>query len=464
MVQDKTEPIEFFLDHAIDHATKQDADLIIVYGTESLENQIRFSQNKIDINKQWRSDELQYIIAVDGDRLATGIFSPTSETHLRSEIDNAIKFARKIEPSPLFKGVEDDSTKRYPAIDRLYDSRIDDFMVESPELVNSAIDMAINSGSRRVAGFLVAGKRKKALISSAGPKGEFSFTYYHFYVRAFQDILDESGQGFTSGCTLDRVSDEFQKTGERAGTFSKAHQGCVQGKPGTYDLILSPAVAANILGGAVALANPLYIMMGRSPFQDKVGEQLAPDYVQVHDNGILDDGLQSAPFDSEGSPCQNTPIIKNGILVGFIHNTSSARLLGAETTGNSKLAGFYGPAKFLAPVTTNLEFAAGDHDFDGLLEGLKPAIYVTGTWYSRMASFATTDFSSIPRDAMFYVENGELGQPIKNIRISDNVLRMMRNITAASKERQQAKWFEDTFPTLAPHIRIRDCRITTATK
>ncbi|MGD9397293.1 MAG: metallopeptidase TldD-related protein, partial [Candidatus Thorarchaeota archaeon] len=73
------------------------------------------------------------------------------------------------------------------------------------------------------------------------------------------------------------------------------------------------------------------------------------------------------------------------------------------------------------------------------------------------------DFSTIPRDAMFLVENGEL-KPIKNMRISDNTMRMFKNIDALGNDRTQIFWWEVRTPTIIPTMRIRDCKMTAATQ
>ncbi|MFX0211743.1 MAG: TldD/PmbA family protein, partial [Candidatus Hodarchaeota archaeon] len=439
------------------------ADMIIGRGSVSNNGQIRFSQGKIDINKQWRSNRLEFALTVNKNHLVIADFSPTSSVeHTKQEIDNAIAFAQKIEPSPLFMGVED-SIKPYPTVDRIYDKRIETFTEESPELVNIAIEAAINAGAKRVAGSLLFGERSEVFISSNGPKGEHASTYYNLTVRAFQEVLDSSGQGLTSGCMFDKVNEEFSKAGERAGNFSKAHDNCVQGKPGTYDLILSPAVAGNLIGGLIETANPIVILMGQSPFKDKLGEQIAPDFVNAVDNPLIPNGLDTSPYDFEGTPHQETPIIEKGVLVNFVHNTSSAKMFGTETTGNCSLSDFGIGSKLLIPDSTNIEFNNGDQTFDELLEGSKPTIYVTCNWYTRFTSAISTEFSTIPRDAMFLVENGEVGQPIKNVRISDNLLRMLKNIEAMARDRVQVQWWEVNTPTFIPTLKIRDCRITTAT-
>jgi len=119
--------------------------------------------------------------------------------------------------------------------------------------------------------------------------------------------------------------------------------------------------------------------------------------------------------------------------------------------------------KMLLPNTSNLVFDNGDRTVEELLESSRPTIYVTSNWYTRFQNYQSGDFSTIPRDAMFLIEKGQK-KPIKNLRISDNSLRMFSNISALGNDRRQVYWWEVETPTFIPSMRIKDCRLTAATQ
>ena len=64
------------------------------------------------------------------------------------------------------------------------------------------------------------------------------------------------------------------------------------------------------------------------------------------------------------------------------------------------------------------------------------------------------DFSTIPRDGMFLVRNGSVEKPIKDLRISDNMLRIFSNILELSRERYWITWWEVETPVLAPYAYV----------
>ncbi len=449
---------------AIETGEKLGVDLIIVRGVEKTVNQIRFSQNKIDINKEWQNDSLEVLVVVNGNQLATGEFSPTNEENIKERIANQVNFTRKLAPSPFFLGSES-SQHVYQPIKNIYDSKISDYREHAPDHVNASIDAAISSGAVRVAGSFFFEQNHTYFKSSAGPKGGFSQSSYEMTIRAFQEELDASGQGLACGTMVSDSEKALESAGECAGRYSKLHKGGSQASAGIYDVIMAPAVAANLLGKIPGMANPSSIMMGMSALGDKMGEQLGPAFVSISDDGLLPNGLQSKPFDFEGTPHQITPIFESGVLVNYIQNTSSAKMSQTQTTGNSELVNFGVGTKFLAPSSTNVVFNNGNQSFDELLEnGSRKTIFVLCNWYTRYTSRISTEYSTIPRDAAFIVEKGKLSTPIKNFRISDNLLRQFANIDAMGNDRIQVRWWEVRTPTWIPTIRVRDCRITTATQ
>ena len=79
------------------------------------------------------------------------------------------------------------------------------------------------------------------------------------------------------------------------------------------------------------------VQKGRSLFAGRVGEQVAAAQVRLVDDGLHPDGMASAPFDDEGVPHELTPLIEEGVLRGFLHNSYTARREGggARSTGNA---------------------------------------------------------------------------------------------------------------------------------
>ncbi len=456
-------PIEHtkeIVDSALDYGSEK-CDSLIAKGILSSGSQIRFSQSSIDISKRWEQLRLILFVVMEGSKTGFSERSVSNMDEMKSAVDDTIAFTKKLPESMFYTGVEEEKSE-YRDLSVNYDSKIDGFTEKAPRIINTAIDAAVQEGAKRVAGAMKFSKEWTYFKSSLGPTGDFKKTSYDLNVRAFQDELDYSGQGIDCGTKPSEAEATMVEAGRIAGKLSRQAIGAKQGEPGTYDLILTPTVAANVIGGIPNSANPFWIMIGLSPLGDKIGEQIAPDFVNVADNPWIPNGLADRPFDFEGTPTRVTEIIQNGVLRSFLHNTSSATIYETNTTGSSTNLSLGSGLQMLLPCSTNIVFNNGDHNVDEIMETNRPTIYVTSNWYTRFQNYITGDFSTIPRDAMFLIENGEK-KPIKNIRISDNLMRMFANIDAMANDRKQVYWWEVTTPTFIPTIRIRDCRITAAT-
>jgi len=458
---DDYEDLKTYVDVAVDYC-KGKVEGVIARGTMSSGSQIRFSQNAIDIGKRWDELKLELFVVIEGSKIGYTERSVTSESQAKEAVEDTITFSERLPESMFFAGVENEK-HTYRDLKGSYDSKIDDFTVAAPGFVNSAIDAAVEEGAKRVAGALKFSKEFSFFRSSYGPENSSKISSFDFNVRAFQEELDYSGQGLECGSIPTNAENGIIAAGAQAGRLSKESIGSVQGTPGTYDLVLSPTVAANVLGGIPDSANPFLILIGLSPLADKIGEQIGPEFLTVTDNPWIPNGLACRASDFEGTPTQQTEIVKDGVLRSFIHNTSTARMYESTSTGSSQMLSLGQGLKMLLPNTSNLVFDNGDHKFEEMIETSKPTIYVTSNWYTRFQNYQTGEFSTIPRDAMFQIQNGEM-KPIKNLRISDNTMRMFADIDALGNDRKQIYWWEVATPTFIPTIRVRDCRMTAATQ
>jgi PmbA protein len=141
-----------------------------------------------------------------------------------------------------------------------------------------------------------------ALVSSLGIEGEYSSSSCYGYVQALAQGEDgrETGLGFDLGrgpAALDPAA-IGREGAERAAAMIGA------GKPQsrTCPVVLDPTVAASfiaLIGRSLAASA---VQRGRSPFAERLGEEVANQVLALHDDGLDPAGFASAPFDAEGVP------------------------------------------------------------------------------------------------------------------------------------------------------------------
>lgn len=468
---------EDLLKKTVNLALDAGAKNVIVKLIDNTEHQIRFSNSMIDMTKQWNQYEMEAFLAIGRRFNVINIQDPTP-AKIEADIPKHVEILKKLPRSLLYWGM-DKRKNEYCEMKKLYDSKILDFADKAPDLVNSTINASLEAGAKKVAGVLYFGNSKMGVLTNYGNGANYDSSYYRITVRAFVDP-ESSGQDMVVGRQLKNVENDFIKAGKNAGTLAKKAVGGVQGKPGTYDVILSPTVAANVFNHIMEGASPIYIIGRMSCLRGvKMGQKIGPDELTVSDNATLPEGLNSRPFDFEGTASQKTTLIQNGRLTGLIQNTSSAkiwRLLNlikfkfgnVKTTANSFLGGVVdenmGP-RVLAPIASNFVYKPGSSSLEEMIADCnKPTVYITSNWYTRFTSYVEGRFSTIPRDAMFLIENGEIKKPIRKVRLSETLLGMLERIECIGKEQRQIYWWEVATPTFLSEFKIKDCNITAATE
>jgi len=214
-----------------------------------------------------------------------------------------------------------------------------------------------------------------------------------------------------------------------------------------------------LLNTTAASASAYMVEIGMSYFTDKLGQLVASNRLTLRDDQQFPGGPGSHAFDDEGFPTKPTTIVENGILKTLLHSSYTAKKFIADLTGHGYYSGSYG----IVPSPSNLTVEPGDYSKDELFEEVEDGVYITNNWYTRFQNYQTGDFSTICRDGIFRIMNGEITQSLRGLRISDNMLRILRSVKALSEERSWIKWWEVDTPILLSHFLVDQVRITKST-
>jgi predicted Zn-dependent protease len=145
---------------------------------------------------------------------------------------------------------------------------------------------------------------------------------------------------------------------------------------------------------------------------------------------------------------RRTPLIADGRFVGVVHDRHSARKAGVGPTGH----GLIWPNTW-GPYAQSLSVMAGETPREDVLRGLERGLLITHLHYINVVDRMDLSITGLTRDGVFWVENGQIQYPVKNMRFTDSLLSLFSDIEAVSQEREQAASFwEGT--TLAPAMRL----------
>lgn len=419
------------------------ADEVIAKTTFGRYRQTRFSNNQIDITVAWNDYVTDVALAWNKRLVATQIRNFQNVDQIMEQL---FKLAKVSKENPMYGGIVKGTFKySKPTADKTLQE------LENPsEYVLEAIEAAKKeAGAEITAGGILYTKYEDVyLVSSEGPMGQDARSAIELSIRAFSQI-DASGHGVECCSSLRDFNPS--RAGEKAGKIAKLAKNPKQGEEGKYDVIFDPLFFGSMLGTWGSMASAYSVMIQLSVFVNKLGQKVASDIVTLRDKPA-EYSVNNRVFDDEGFPVQENVFIDKGVLKTYLHNTSTAKIFKTKTTGNAGL---------VQPTPWNIEMDPGDMSKDELFSEVKRGLYLTNTWYTRFQNYATGDFSTIPRDGIFLIENGEIKQSWKDLRLSDNALRLLNQITGISKERQHVHWWlEAEPPSLAPYVLAKDIQLT----
>ncbi len=208
--------------------------------------------------------------------------------------------------------------------------------------------------------------------------------------------------------------------GERAAERTLARLGARKIGTRKAPVLFQAEVATSLLGGLIRAISGSALYRNASFLRDHLGQQIFPDFVQIHENPLLLRGLASAPFDSEGVATGPRNIITGGILESYILSSYSARKLGMQTTGNGG-------------GVRNIAIDPGHEDLPGLLRMMDRGLLVTEMMGSGV-NIVTGDYS---RGASgFWVEGGEIQFPVEEITIAGNLRDIFQQLVAVGNDEE----------------------------
>jgi TldD protein len=182
-----------------------------------------------------------------------------------------------------------------------------------------------------------------------------------------------SGAGGRAGFDAWIAPDKWQSQADEAIRQALVNLDAVPCPAGEMDVVLGPGWNGVLLHEAVGHGlEGDFNRKGTSAFSGKIGQRVAAPGVTVFDDGTLPGRRGSLTVDDEGTPTERTVLIEDGILVGYMHDRMSARLMGMEATGNGRRQSY---AHMPMPRMTNTAMLGGQHKREEMIASTKRGLY-----------------------------------------------------------------------------------------
>jgi len=166
-----------------------------------------------------------------------------------------------------------------------------------------------------------------------------------------------------------------------------------------------------------------------SAFAGLMGQRIAAPGVTVVDDGTIPDRRGSLTVDDEGTPPAKTVLIQDGVLVGYMQDRQSARLMGAVPTGNGRRESFAH-----APMVrmTNTYMLPGQAAPEDVLGELRDGIHAVG-FGGGQVDITNGKFVFSCTEA-YRVRNGRVTEPIRGATLIGDGATALRHIRAVGND------------------------------
>lgn len=302
------------------------------------------------------------------------------------------------------------------------------FPTEDKVALALALERDVKASDARINGVRVSAfsdaAGSYALASTAGIEAASRATSASLSVQA----LARDGERMQTGFAWDGARDprrlDRERVVKRAVEQAVGLIGATKPTSRRLTLVLDPHLAATVLGLVAGTLTGDRVIKGRSPFLDRVGEQVASPLLHLIDDPTDPLSMGADTHDGEGLACRLNPLLVDGVLQGFLYDSYTGRRAGTGSTG-SAVRGTRGlpssgvQALAVAPHAGTLEELIADVD-DGLL------VFSLAGLHSGVNA-VSGDFSVGVEGRL--IRNGELAEPISECTLASTLQRLLLDIT-----------------------------------
>jgi predicted Zn-dependent protease len=289
------------------------------------------------------------------------------------------------------------------------------------------------------AGYLEHNESFQAMANSAGLFAYHPSTEVEFSVTVRSE--DGTGSGYVARDVNDADRLNTGRASQAAIDKAVASREPRAIEPGKYTVILEPAASIGLLQNMLNAFDARQADEGRSFLSKvgggtKLGEKIVDERVTLWTDPTHAE-VPESPWAPDGRKRDKTVWIEKGVVRNLYYSR------------------FWAQEKEVAPTPfpVNGLLDGGEESLDELIAGTRRGILVTRTWYIRTVDPQTLLYTGLTRDGTFFIEDGKIAFPIKNLRFNESPVIMLNNIeTLGRPERIQGA--------LVPPMKLRDFTFT----
>jgi PmbA protein len=245
--------------------------------------------------------------------------------------------------------------------------------------------------------------------------------------------LARDGESTTigSGVSLGRAPSELELDRAADDAVRRALQmlGAKQPSSSRLTVVFEPRLAATLVSVVGGTLSGEAVAKGRSPFADRVGEAIAAPIFSFREDPTDARSTGAGENDGEGLAHRPVPLVVDGVLQGFLHNSYTARRSGTSSTASA----VRGARSTPGVGASALAIAPGAGDLESLLAGIEHGLLVQSlTGLHSGVNAISGDFSVGVEGLM--IRHGARAEPVREATIASTIQRLLGNIVAVGAD------------------------------
>ncbi len=191
-----------------------------------------------------------------------------------------------------------------------------------------------------------------------------------------------------------------------------------------------PIELDRVMGTEAAYAGTSFLTL------DKLGSfRYGSDIVNITADATIPGGLGTFGYDDEGVPAQRTPIVHEGLFVGYLTSRETAAVLGQQSNGAMRADGWN---RIPLIRMTNINLEPGEWEFDDLIADTDEGLYMemNKSWSidDKRLNF------QFGTEVAYEIKGGKLGQFYKNATYTGITPRFWGSCDAICNEKHWKVW------------------------
>ena len=452
------ENITYYCEKACSLAGKKAAEYE-VYGVESTHNEAEIFNGNIESLSFSDTKGIGIRIFKKG-KTGYAYTSNLDENEIIACVDKAVENAG-ISTYDIYNYLPSQKDYLYPGdtVNRkaLFSENFDSFTIEQKIELGKKLESSAKSIDKRVSAVsdLIYDDvcSNTVIMNSNGFNDSYKSTSAFIYIGIISRNNSDTSTGDYFGYARDLSFFNIEEIAEMAVKRSTSLLGAKKIKSTKMDLLLDPFVSAQLLQVLAGILTADSVQKGKSLFKGHLGKKIFTADINIIDDGTLEKGLSSKPFDAEGVPKGRTVVFENGVLQTYLYNTYTARKDSTLSTGNSVRASYKS-----SPQTgiSNFYLQAGRTAVDDMIAKTDKGFYVTDIIGVHSGINPISGQISVGAKGLL-IEKGSLTVPVKEVTIATDIFSFCKSITGTGND---LKFLPSGGYTGSPSLLVKDITVS----